>query len=165
MEYIFRNIRQEEAEQTAVIESICFPPNEACSREMMIDRVEKAPELFLVAEDQQTGKIAGFLCGIATDEVSFRDEFFSDADLHNPEGKHVMLLGLEVLLEYRGQGLAAELVRRYLRREAENGREFVTLTCLSSKVDMYRKMGFCDQGMADSTWGGETWHEMCYEMP
>ena len=29
--YIFRNIRQEEIAQTAEIEKICFPPNEACS--------------------------------------------------------------------------------------------------------------------------------------
>ena len=27
--YIFRNIRQEEITQTAEIEKICFPPNEA----------------------------------------------------------------------------------------------------------------------------------------
>ena len=34
------------------------------------------------------------------------------------------------------------------------------LTCLESKVEMYKKLGFVDQGMADSTWGGEAWHEM-----
>lgn len=27
----FRNVRAEEADQTIVIENICFPPNEACS--------------------------------------------------------------------------------------------------------------------------------------
>ena len=43
--FIFRNIRQEEAEQAAFIESTCFPPNEACSREMIFARVAKAPEL------------------------------------------------------------------------------------------------------------------------
>lgn len=53
--YIFRNIRQEEITQTAEIEKICFPPNEACSYEHMEKRVKKAPELFLVAEDRSTG--------------------------------------------------------------------------------------------------------------
>ena len=33
-----RSIRPEEAEQAAEIEQICFPPNEACSVPMMIDR-------------------------------------------------------------------------------------------------------------------------------
>ncbi len=60
----FRNIRPEEAEQAAEIERICFPPNEACSKEMMLERAAKAPELFLVAVDRQTGRIAGFLNGL-----------------------------------------------------------------------------------------------------
>ena len=54
--YIFRNIRQEEITQAAEIEKICFPPNEACSYAHMEKRVEKAPELFLVAEDRATGR-------------------------------------------------------------------------------------------------------------
>lgn len=156
----FRNIRLEEAEQSAEIENICFPPNEACSREMMVERVAKVPELFLVAVDKNTGKIAGFLNGISTDECSFRDEFFKDASLHDPNGKNIMLLGLDVLPEYRGQGLARELVYQYLRRERENGKRIILLTCLPSKIKMYKKMGFRDEGIANSTWGGEQWHEM-----
>ena len=93
----FRDILPEEGEQTAEIERICFPPNEACSRKMMLERVAKAPEMFLVAEDRNTGKIAGFLNGLATSETRFRDEFFIDADLYEPDGKHIMLLGLDVL--------------------------------------------------------------------
>lgn len=156
----FRSIRLEEAEQAAEIERICFPPNEACSKEMMLERVAKAPELFLVAVDKQTGKIAGFLNGLSTNEYSFRDEFFTDANLHDPNGKNVMLLGLDVLPEYRRQGLARELMYHYLRRERENGKRIILLTCLQSKVKMYKKMGFRDEGIADSTWGGEQWHEM-----
>ena len=104
--YIFRNIRQEEITQTAEIEKICFPPNEACSYEHMEKRVEKAPELFLVAEDRATGKIAGFLNGLATDREHLTDDFFTDAEMHDPKGKNIMLLGLDVLPEYQHQGLA-----------------------------------------------------------
>lgn len=158
----FRNIRLGEAKQSVEIENICFPPNEACSREMMLERVAKVPELFLVAMDKNTGKIAGFLNGISTDESSFRDEFFKDASLHNPNGKNIMLLGLDVLPQYRGQGLAREIMYQYLCRERENGRKVVILTCLPSKIKMYEKMGFCDDGIANSTWGGEEWHQMRY---
>ena len=115
----FRDIRQGEAERAAEIESVCFPPHEACTREMMLRRAETAPELFLVAVDRNTGDIAGFLNGLATGEQSFRDEFFVDAGLSDPEGGTVMLLGLDVLPEYRGLGLARELMRRYLIRERE----------------------------------------------
>ena len=79
--YIFRNIRQEEIAQTSEIAKICFPPNEACSYEHMEDRVKKAPELFLVAEDRATGKIAGFLNGLATDREHLTDDFFTDAEI------------------------------------------------------------------------------------
>lgn len=157
----FRNILPEEAEQAAEIERICFPPNEACSREMMLQRVAKAPELFLTAVDKDTGKIAGFLNGLSTDENSFRDEFFTDAKLYDPEGRNVMLLGLDVMPTYRGRGLARELMDCYLKKERNRGRELILLTCLESKVEMYEKMGFRDRGIAKSAWGGEQWHEMC----
>lgn len=158
----FRNILPEEAAQAAEIERICFPPNEACSESMMTERVAEAPEFFWVAVDRNTGKIAGFLNGIATDEYSFRDEFFTDAKLHDPNGRNVMLLGLDVLPEYRRQGLAKEIMFQYLRREQERDRKMVVLTCLKPKVKMYAKMGFCDKGISASTWGGEQWHEMNY---
>lgn len=156
----FRNIRPEETDQAVMIEQICFPPNEACSEAHMRERIEKAPELFLVAEEKESGKIAGFLNGLSTNEETFRNEFFTDADLYEPEGKNVMLLGLDVLPEYRSQGLARELVGQYRMRERKNGREVLILTCLQAKVEMYKRMGFCDRGIANSSWGGEQWHEM-----
>ena len=61
----FRNIRQGGTGQTVDIKQICFPPNEACSERNMIERIAAVQELFLVAVDKETGKIAGFLNGIA----------------------------------------------------------------------------------------------------
>lgn len=75
-----------------------------------------------------------------------------------------MLLGLDVLPEYRGQGLAKEIMFQYLRRECERDRKMVILTCLKSKVKMYEKMGFRDNGIAQSSWGGEQWHEISYAL-
>ena len=156
----FRNIQQDETEQAVSIENICFPPNEACSEKNMAERILAAEELFLVAVDRATGKIAGFLNGIATDDYFFRDEFFTDASLHNPKGRNIMLLGLDVLPEYRRQGLARELVYQYLRREREKNRCEIILTCHKSKVRMYEKFGFTERGISNSTWGGEEWYEM-----
>lgn len=160
----FRNIRSDETKQAVAIEQICFPPHEACSAKAMTERIAAAPELFMVAIDINTGKIAGFFNGIATDESSFRDEFFTDISLCKKDGKNVMLLGLDVLPEYRGRGMAREIVKQYVKREREKGRERLILTCLDDKVEMYRKMGFTDRGIADSAWGNEQWHEMCYEI-
>lgn len=158
----FREIRPEEADQAAAIEQICFPPNEACSESRMKERVQAAPELFLTAVDRETGRLAGFLNGLSTNEYSFRDEFFTDITLHDPSGRNIMLLGLDVLPEYRGQGLAKEIVFQYLRREWERDRKMLILTCLKSKIKMYEKMGFRNCGVAGSSWGGEQWYEMNY---
>ena len=97
----FRNIRPEEAGQAAEIERICFPSNEACTETMMRERAASVPDLFLVAVDHKTRKLAGFLNGLATNEHAFRDEFFTDSGLHDPDGENIMLLGLDVLPEYR----------------------------------------------------------------
>ena len=51
-----------------------------------------------------------------------------------------MLLGLSVLPEYRGQGIARALMEEYSRREQKNGRKQLILTCLQDKVEMYKKM-------------------------
>lgn len=160
----FRSIRQEEIAQTIEIEQICFPPNEACSAKQMSDRIKKLPELFFVAVDKETGRIAGFLNGLSTNEEVFRDEFFTDAGLYDPKGKNVMLLGLDVLPEYRGQGLATELMKQYQNKERENGRSALFLTCHDSKIKMYEKMGFKDLGISGSTWGGEVWYDMSCEL-
>ena len=157
---IFRFIVPSEVDQTIAIEQICFPPHEACSPKSMRERIAAAPDMFLVAEEENSGLLLGFLNGIATDESRFRDEFFTDISLHNDNGRNVMLLGLDVLPEFRGRGLARELVKQYRKIAEEAGKKQLILTCLDEKVPMYLKMGFQDNGTANSTWGGEEWHEM-----
>ncbi len=71
-----------------------------------------------------------------------------------------MLLGLDVLPEYRSQGLAKRTGTPVSRKRMGRGRKEIILTCLESKVAMYEKFGFKDKGIAQSTWGGEAWHEM-----
>ena len=158
--FTFREIYMNEIPQAIAIEMICFPPNEACSAQSMKERIAVASELFLVAVENSTGLIAGFLNGLATDESAFHDGFFTDANLHNPSGANIMLLGLDVLPDYRMQGLARELVNQYCKKEQARGRKALILTCLEEKVDMYKKFQFVDDGIANSTWGGEQWHQM-----
>ena len=156
----FRDIKPEEHDRAAEIEQIVFPPNEAVFPDDVKAQAKIAPDCFLVAVDRQTGAIAGFLYGIATNEVKFRDEFFTDKSLHDQNGSNVMLLGLDVLPEYQRQGLGREIMKKYCRREQIKGRKKLILTCLPHLVEMYRKFGYTDLGMSGSTWGGETWHEM-----
>ena len=156
--YIFRTVYEGEAETAARIEQICFPPNEACILPIMKQRVSHAAECFLVAIEKSTGKMAGFINAMATDEEHLRDEFFTDISLHNPKGSFLMILSVAVLPQHRGQGLAAEMMDQLLERQKE--RKGAVLTCLESKTGLYRKMHFMDLGESASSWGGEKWHEM-----
>ena len=159
-QFEFRNIKPEEADEAADIESACFSPEEACSRKHIKERIEAASDFFLVAIDKETGKMAGFLNGLATDENRLRDEFFTDASLHDPNGRNVILAGLSVLPRYRHMGLARELMFNYCRIQEERGTRNMILTCVGGKVKMYEKMGFHDLGQSASMWGGHPWHEM-----
>ena len=131
----FRNAKLSEWKELTALEKVCFPPNEACTSEQLRQRIEKASENFFVACDQVNPKLAGFLCGICSDEPRFRDEFFMDAALHEPAGKTVYLLGLNVSPEYRHHGLATALMDRYIERErrAAGRRWFSPVIHISSR--------------------------------
>ena len=71
-----------------------------------------------------------------------------------------MLLGLDVLPDYRRQGLATAIMSRYLERERKQGEKDHHLTCLEGKVKMYEKMGFRTREFPVRPGGGEQWYEM-----
>ena len=158
--YRFRQILPEEGAQAGEMDRICFPPEEAKPMDIMCRFVGKMPEQFLVAVDRGTGKVAGFLCGISSDEARFTDEFFTDLSLNDPAAQTVYLLGLDILPEYRGQGLARELMKLYGIWSQVKGKHRMVLTAHEEKVGLYEKLGFTDLGISDSTWGGGSWHEM-----
>lgn len=158
--FIFRAVRPEETEQVVAIETECFPPHEACKPEIMRERVAVAADWFLVAMDRETGRIAGFVDGLATDDEVLQDAIYTDPHLHDPAGRNVMILGVNVLPAYRKQGLAREMVMQFLRREEARGTKRVILTCLEQRVGMYEHFGFRTIGASDSTWGDEAWIEM-----
>ena len=126
--YELRTIRPDEAETAEAIELACFPPNEACKLPIMKQRVELAPDIFLVTVEKGTGKMIGYITGLATNEVHLRDEFFTEPTLHDPDGDNVMILSVAVLPEYQKQGIAREMMQEYLRRENSRNRRHVELT-------------------------------------
>ena len=156
----FRYVRPEEADQICDIENECFPSAEYCSRETIIKRVVRTPHSFFVAADRATGLLAGFLTAMITDSDAFLDEFFSNTDLFDENGKNAMILGLEVRPSYQHQGLGKALMNGFLAKAREEGRRRVVLTCHEDKVPMYERMGYRDLGISGSVWGGETWIEM-----
>ena len=129
----------------------------------MFERVEHAPELFLVAVDKETGTIAGFLNGLATDEEAFRDEFSQILPYIIRKERIFSFLGW-----MSGQNTAGRSCKRnhepVRKREQAKGQYDAELTCLEQKVEMYKKMGYKDEGISASVWGDEEWHEMSYAL-
>lgn len=113
-----------------------------------------------VSPDDSQDQIAGYITMMLTDEEHFRDAFFEDPSLHQPNGANVMLLGLEVLPSFRHQGLAAELLNRTICQAEREGRRKLVLTCRDDKIAMYEKFDFQLCGISKSTLGGVTWYEM-----
>lgn len=158
--YEFRNIHPWEYKEAAQVEKICFPPSEACTEPIMEQRAKLFSDTFIVAIEKESGKMVGFVNGMLTEEEVLRDEIFLDIRLHNPSGRNVMIMGVDVLPEYRGQGLAKEMMRRFVEVQKAAGRKKCILTCVEEKIPMYQKMGYTDDGPSESSWGGEFWHEM-----
>ena len=156
----FRPARPEEGRRLGEIDRICFPPNEAAPMDSMIEFVKVIPDQILVAEDRETGEIAGFASSMASDEENLRDEFFTDVRFHDPAAQTAFGLSLDVLPQFRNQGIARELVRLCCIWCQVKGRRRLVITAHEELVEMYKRMGFKDLGISDSKWGGTVWHEM-----
>ena len=158
----FKTPSIKDASELSELESICFPPNEACSPEMVKKRLEAMPELWLCAVDKESKLTAGFICGYASNRERIEGDMFEDTALYEPEGKNIMILGVEVRPEYRGRGIAKALMEEYKERMKASSREKLVLTCHDRLIGFYGSMGFKDLGVSDSVWGGETWYDMEY---
>jgi ribosomal protein S18 acetylase RimI-like enzyme len=158
MTVTIRNANIEEGPLLAEIEQICFPAAEAASKEEVLRRIQVFPENFFVAE--MDGKVIGFINGGNYDEPNLPDEFYHDITMHNPNGDYQTVFGLNVLPEYRRNGIGEQLVRHYVQAARERGRKGVILTCKQEKIHFYEKCGFCCHGVADSSHGGAVWYDM-----
>ena len=156
--YTIRTATLADLETVTAIENTCFPPEQAATRDSFRDRLAAFPAHFLLLEDG--GKVIGFVNGAVIDARYIADEMYERASLHNEAGAYQSVYGLDVLPEYRGQGLAHKLMAELIGRARAEGRKGVTLTCLAEKIGFYETMGFCNEGASDSIHGGVLWYNM-----
>ena len=162
MVYTIRNVKAEDLDQVTEVEALCFPAAEAATGESFRKRIETFPESFLVAENE-SGKIIGFINGCVTDERTIRDEMFEDSSLHDPKGAYQSIFGLDVVKEYRCQGVAAALMEAMIKRAKEQGRKGLILTCKDRLIHYYEKFGYVNMGVSRSVHGGAVWYDMILE--
>ena len=158
MEWTFRYATARDLDRITEIELICFPPEQAATREAFAQRIAAFPTHFLLLE--HNGTPIGFVNGAVFDARYIEDEMYERTDSHNEQGAFQSVFGLDVLPEYRGQGLAHKLMAQLIAQARSEGRKGVTLTCLAEKIGFYETMGFKNEGVSASSHGGVVWYNM-----
>ncbi|MBU5676878.1 GNAT family N-acetyltransferase [Alkaliphilus sp. MSJ-5] len=158
MDIKIRRISIEDLDAVAEVEARCFPEEEAATKASFEQRIKTFPESFFVAEIE--GKIIGFINGCIINETAIYDELFNDATLHVPDGDYQTIFGLDVIPEYRNQGIAAQLMNHMIEVSRLEGRKGVILTCKEKLIHYYTKFGYVNKGISKSVHGGSKWYDM-----
>ncbi len=157
-EVTIRGIDPEDLDRIAEIEAVCFPASEAAPLVVFKERIAAFPEYFLVAET--AGMLVGFINGCVTNSAVIYDELFHSARHHIPDGKNLTVFGLDVIPQYRKQGIAAQLMSHFIQLARNTSRKSVILTCKDRLVHYYESFGYVNNGISKSTHGGSQWYDM-----
>jgi len=153
-----REAKTSDLQAITSIETICFPPKEAASKQTLQERLKAYPQHFWLLED--AGKVIGFINGLVTNQPDLADVMYEKASLHQENGQWQMIFGLDVLPAYRRQGCAKLLLKQVVVASKKQKRRGLVLTCKANLVPYYAKFGFADEGIAASTHGDVVWHQM-----
>ena len=148
-----RNATLQDLDALAQMETACFPPAEAASREAIRERLLFYPNHFwlLFMGDQ----LISFADGFVTDQRILTDEMFERAKDHQEDGKWQMIFGVNTLPAYRKKGYASRLLGQVIEDAKKAGRCGVILTCKEEKIPFYARLGFQNAGESPSVHGGK----------
>ncbi|MBP2650097.1 MAG: GCN5-related N-acetyltransferase [Firmicutes bacterium] len=158
IEVRIRKVTPTDLNRVAEIEAICFPAAEAASQEAFQQRIAAFPEYFLVAEINDT--LVGFINGCVTNSSVIYDELFANTQHHVPNGVNASVFGLDVIPEYRNQGIAAQLMKHFIQEAKIAGKKSIILTCKAKLIHYYASFGYVNDGVSKSTHGGAEWFDM-----
>lgn len=163
MEYSIHRVKIGDfKELTAIVqvESVCFPAAEAATEASLRQRIATFPDSFLVAQRTDNEEIIGFINGSCTNDSTISDEMFENISLHTPDGDYQAIFGLDVMPQYRHQGIAGALMRAFIENARTNGRKGVILTCKEHLLKFYGSFGYENGGISKSVHGGAVWYDM-----
>ena len=158
MDIIIRKASLKDLDSITKVEAICFPKEEAATKESFKKRIETFSDRFFVAEIDE--EIIGFINGCITNECTIYDELYSNSKLHIPNGNFQTIFGLDVVPDYRRQGIANQLMNHIIEISKLAGRKGVILTCKPNLISYYEKFGYVNKGISKSVHGGTIWHDM-----
>lgn len=140
------------------IEAAGFPPAEAAGEDSLRERLRLFSPYFLVAEAE--GVPVGYIGGNRCSTRVILDAYYEHADLHESDGPYQSVFSLVVLPDYRGKGIAQQLMWAFIELAKQRGLQAVILTCKKRLVPFYEQFGYRCMGVSDSTHGGAVWYDM-----
>ena len=154
---IIRRVEVQDLADCFNVESVCYS-TEGATRERIRKRIALFPEGFLVAlvDDH----VIGMINSGSTNKDDITDEAFKAMVGHEHNGANIVIFSLAVSPEFQKQGIANQLMLRFIEASKKLGKQKIMLICKSSLIDYYQKHGFIYVGESTSTHGGFKWHEM-----
>lgn len=129
--FIIRNAKKSDLDQILEIEQSCYPvPWDRQAFECEFSKQESNINIFLVAEERKSGKIAGYLAG-------------------NIIIGYVHILNIAVAREFRKMGLGTGFMKRAEQETFKRGLGTLTLEVREnneSAVKLYKKLGYVIKG-------------------
>ena len=160
LEITLRLAKPNEIEEIINIEKICFPPSEAANEKEFKERFNTFPENFIIAENKKEKKLIGFINGCTYNEPNLPDELYHNTKLHNSKGDYQTVFGLDVIPEYRKQGVGENLIKFLIELSKKRNKKGIVLTCKEHLIHFYEKFGYENKGVSKSCHGGAKWNDM-----
>lgn len=129
----------------------------------MLERIAVIPDSFIVARNEQN-EIIGYVVGPVLKQRYITDDLFEKSVANPTTGGFQSILSLVVHPDYRGKGIAAQLLSELERICVRSKREAITLTCLDYLVPFYEANGYQNEGKSDSVHAGLAWFNMVKEI-
>ena len=155
-----RNATIDDIDKISGLEALCFPANEAASREAFKGRLLYYPEHFwLLFEDDL---LISFIDGFVTNERDLKDEMYDSPNMHDEAGDWQMIFGINTLPKYRKRGYASYLIEHVINEAKAHAKKGVVLTCKEKLIPFYERQGFINEGISSSVHGNIVWYQMRY---
>jgi ribosomal protein S18 acetylase RimI-like enzyme len=103
-----RNVTMQDLSELVAIEHLCFPKEEAATKEAFEQRIQVIPDSFFVAKEE--GTLVGLINGPVIETADITDGLFSDIQANPEFGGHQSILGLAVLPHFQKRGVASVLL-------------------------------------------------------
>ncbi|MDM8533546.1 GNAT family N-acetyltransferase [Clostridiaceae bacterium HSG29] len=159
---IVKNATLNDLNDIASIELLCFPVLEAATKNSLKERISVYSKGFFIGEIDN--KIIGFINGASTDDSVIKDAFFENMNLHENDGKNLVVFGLDVHPKYQRNGYARELMNYFIDFAKQEKKENVILTCKNHLIHYYESFGYVNFGVSESEHGGAKWYDMILKL-